>query len=59
MITVRVGGQVLTEEQIATGGGRSFNYDPDVPGELVYDFRGPPRGRPTACSTHRGHGDHP
>ena len=44
MITVRVGGQVLTEEQIASGGGRSFNYDPDVPAELVYDFRWPAEG---------------
>ncbi len=44
MITVRVGGQVLTDEQIATGDGRSYNYDPDVPGDLVYDFRWPAEG---------------
>ncbi len=42
MITVRAGSRVLTEEQIATSNERSYNFDPDVPAALVYDFRWPP-----------------
>lgn len=47
MITVRVDGQVLTDEHLGTTSQRSFNYDPDVPARLVYEFDWPPRDSST------------
>ena len=44
MITVRVAGRELTDEILVTGGGRSYNYDPDVPAALAYEFRWPVEG---------------
>jgi len=44
MITVRVSGQELTDDILVTGGSRSYNYDPDVPAALAYEFRWPAEG---------------
>ncbi len=44
MITVRVGGRELTDDILVTGGARSYNYDPDVPAPLAYEFRWPVEG---------------
>lgn len=46
MITVRVDGQVLTDDQLGTTSQRSFNYDPDVPARLVYEYSWPPEDAP-------------